>query len=89
MKSIQILVALIFFLLSAVLTLSVSTAGAQTVPEAVKDAVGITAEETKDTSVPIKTDSLDSKALQELSDSTRMTLDEKKKGVSDSVVETR
>lgn len=87
MKSIQILVALIFFLLSAVLTLSVSTAGAQAVPEAVKDAVGITAEETKDTSVPVKTDTLDSNALQELSDSTRMTLDEKKKGVSDSVVE--
>ena len=95
MKQIQFLVPLIFFLLSAVLTLSVNPAEAQKIPEVVTDAAGIsvkeakdkTGSETKDKTVSVKVDALDSNALKELSDSTQMTLDEKKKDVSNTVVE--
>ncbi len=94
MKQIQFLVPLIFFLLSAVLTLSVNPAEAQKIPEVVTDAAGIsvkenkdkTGSETKDKTDSVKVDALDSNALKELSDSTQMTLDEKKKDVSNTVV---
>ncbi len=88
MKRILFLISLLFFLLSALLI-----AEAQITPEEVKKVVTTPpdkkdkdSKDSKDKETPVNVDVLETKQLNELSDSTKTTLEEKKKDVGKSVV---
>ena len=87
MKRILLLVPVLFFLLSAVFTLSVAMPGPQEVLKEEKKITGTSDEKSQEEKVSDIVETLESKDLNVLSDSTQTSLDEKKKDVSDAVVE--